>query len=274
MTTERVSYDPTYFAPLFAIEERHFWFHARSRVVASLVNSITPRFPPGYRVLEVGCGTGYMLRVLERCCHSGIIVGMDLFSDGLRYARERTNCDLVVGDVHALPFVPQRFHLVGLFDVLEHFPDDSQILVDLSEILAPEGVLMLTVQAHPSLWSYFDEASHHSRRYTLTELESKLVGTGYQIEYLTQWMMSLFPLVWLGRRVVASLDRCSVGSANRVDKLASRELRVVPVFNDLMSMLLALEERLIARRRRLPIGTSLLAIARKKRENGVKERRA
>jgi len=260
--TANRSYDPIYFAPLFAIEDRHFWFRARNRVISTLVKQITTDLASSYWVLEVGCGTGNVLRVLEQTCPGGVVVGMDLFTEGLQYARQRTSCLLVQGDMHMPPF-GRRFDLIGLFDLLEHLPDDIQVLRDLYAMLAPGGRLLLTVPAHPSLWSYFDGASHHCRRYELAELESKLIRTDYRIEYLTQYMASIFPLVWLKRRLVASTERCLANDVNRTHELASGELRIMPVLNDLLVLLLAQEARMIARRRQLPIGTSLLAIARK-----------
>ncbi len=259
--TAQRSYDPAYFERLFAIEDRHFWFHTRNRVIATVVGQITAGLAPGYRVLEVGCGTGNVLRVLEQACPRGTVVGMDLFAEGLQYAHQRTNCPLVQGDMHTPPFGTQ-FDLIGLFDLLEHLPDDMQVLRGLHAMLAFGGVLLLTVPAHPALWSYFDEASHHCRRYELAELERKLIRTGYRIEYLTQYMASIYPLVWLGRRLTALIDRRPASGAGRTHDLASRELHITPLVNDLLAWVLAQEARLIASRRRLPIGTSLLVIAR------------
>ncbi|MGI8588256.1 MAG: methyltransferase domain-containing protein [Chloroflexia bacterium] len=254
-------YDPAYFAPLFAIEDRHFWFRARNLVIAALVKQLTAGVAPGYRVLEVGCGTGNVLHMLEQICPVGAVIGMDLFAEGLHYARRRTACPLVQGDIQSPPF-GIRFPLIGLFDVLEHLPDDLQVLRNLREMLLPGGALLITVPASTSLWSYFDEAAHHCRRYSYQELRDKLLRTGYQVEYVTPYMAALFPLVWLGRRVAARMGRRSTGAGRRADSLTSNELHITPGVNGLLFALLAQEIRLIRRRRRLPIGTSLLAIAR------------
>lgn len=255
------SYDPSFFAPLFAVEDRHFWFRARNQIIATVVRQLTATMPLGYRVLEVGCGTGNVLHMLEQVCADGTVVGMDLFADGLQYARRRASCHLIQGNMCAPPFAEQ-FNLIGMFDVLEHLTDDMQALRDLKAMLVPGGALLLTVPAHQSLWSYFDEESRHCRRYAPSELRSKLIEAGYRVEYLTQYMATIFPLVWLGRRVAALISRSPVGEANGKD-VAAADLRVVPVINDVLALLLAQEARVIARRRQLPIGTSIIAVARK-----------
>jgi SAM-dependent methyltransferase len=255
-------YDPSYFARLFAIEDRHFWFRARNRVIAKVVSQITVGLPPGYRVLEVGSGSGNVLRILQQACPHGMVVGMDLFADSFQYARQRCSCSLVQGDMLKPPFA-SNFQLIGVFDVLEHLPDDMQALRDLHSMLTIRGALLLTVPIHPSLWSYFDEASCHCRRYEPDELERKLIDAGFQVEYLTPYMSTILPLVWLRRRLVALVNRGRAADPRRVHELAASELRVTPVVNELMGWLLGLEARSIARRRRLRIGTSLLAVARK-----------
>ena len=261
-TVPNSSYDRCWFAPIAKVEARHFWFRTRNKVIATVVSQITANLAPGYRVLEVGCGTGNVLRVLERACYGGTIIGLDLFSEGLVYARQRTSCHLIQGDIHVAPFAKQ-FDIIGLFDVLEHLPDDMKVLRYLSTMLARDGVLLLTVPAHKSLWSYFDERSHHYRRYELAELEGELISAGYKVEYISHYMASIFPLVWLGRRLKSLNCKRRASDANHKYDRVLAELRVVPIVNNLLALLLGQEARLIARRRRLPFGTSILAIARK-----------
>jgi len=246
----RSSYDPDWFTPLAAVEDRHFWFRSRNRVIGALAARIAAGLAPGCRVLEVGCGTGNVLRVLEQTCPAGAVVGMDLFGEGLDHARRRARCPLLRGDLHQPPF-RARFALIGMFDVLEHLADDAQALRDLGALLEPGGVLMLSVPAHPALWSYFDEASGHHRRYREEELRRKLVEAGYRVQYVTPYMAALLPLMWLGRSLCRGSGR----------EAASLELRVIPVLNELLRLLLAPEAGWIARRRRLPFGASLLAVA-------------
>ena len=148
MTNEAIrrSYDPAFFQLLFEVEDRHFWFRSRNRIIAAWVKRLTSELTPGFRVLEIGCGTGNVLRVLDQVCPSGTVVGMDLFAEGLKYAQQRTSAALVQGDMHHPPFASQ-FDIIGLFDVLEHLPDDRQVLRDLKGMLRENGTLLLTVPA-------------------------------------------------------------------------------------------------------------------------------
>ncbi len=254
------TYDPHYFAPLFAVEDRHFWFRSRNDVIAVIVRRLTGSLPARYRVLEVGCGTGKVLQVLESVTTHGMVVGTDLFIEGLRFARRRTHVPLVQGDMHSPPFA-ETFDVIGLFDVLEHLPDDRQVLRDLHRMLAQGGALLLTVPARASLWSYFDEASHHYRRYEADDLREKLHEAGYRVEYLTSFMSVLFPMIWLGRRAARLLNRRN--KAANVDDMAMGEWRIVPGVNALLYRLLGLERWWLGRQRTMPVGTSPLVVARK-----------
>lgn len=251
-------YDPSLFQQLAQVEDRHFWFQARNHLIFKMSKKLVSELPKGYRVLEVGCGTGNVLRALRQACPDGMVVGLELWFDGLRFAQERSAGPLVQGDVRHGPF-GKPFDLIGMFDVLEHVPEDLETLRALREALAPGGRLMLTVPAHQYLWSYFDEAAHHCRRYSSREIRDRLVEAGFQVEFLSQFMSSIFPLVWLFRKVRAQRQ----GSSD-VKTLALTEFRVVPVVNGLLTALLKLETLWLGRGYRLPIGTSLIAVARRK----------
>ena len=259
MSSSQDGYDPNFFEHLFKSEDKHFWFQSRNHIIASLVRQMTTTWSSGYQVLEVGCGDGNVLRVLESICTDGLVIGMDLFSQGLRRARQRVACPLVQGDMHMPPF-RSNFRIIGLYDVLEHLPDDKQVLCDLHEMLTPDGLLMLTVPAHMRLWSYFDEASHHCRRYSHSDLTEKLQNAGFHIEYISYYMLTLYPIVWLTRRISSSLKKRTQLSEY---ELALQELRISPLLNLLLNLILRWEQAAISARYTLSFGTSLVVIARK-----------
>lgn len=250
-------YDPTFFRQLAKIEDRHFWFRARNRLIFGIIRKLTSELSPGYRVLEVGCGTGNVLRVLRQACPDATVVGMELWFEGLQFANERSAGPLVQGDVRNCPF-GKPFDLIGMFDVLEHIPQENETLLALRQALAPGGRLILTVPAHQYLWSYFDEAAHHCRRYSSQEIRARLVDAGFQVEFLSQFMTCIFPLVWFFRKVRGRHD---VQDFENARTLTLREFRVIPVINGLLSAMLRVETFWLNRGHRLPIGSSLIVVA-------------
>jgi SAM-dependent methyltransferase len=250
-------YDPSHYPDLYAVEDRHFWFRGRNRMIEHLAAQAVLRLPRGYRVLEVGCGDGNVLRLLEQTCKGGTVIGMDYFAEGLELARTRCRCLLVQGDLARPPFAAE-FHLACAFDVLEHLPDDGGALRSLWRMLQPGGRVLATVPAQPSLWSDFDVASGHCRRYQQNELLRKLEDAGFTVEFLTPFMTSIYPLVRLSRALRHSRDK-----ETGVRDAVRRELRIVPVLNDVLAFLLEQEARWTRRGRTLPIGTSLAAVAQK-----------
>jgi SAM-dependent methyltransferase len=256
-------YNPQHYAQLDVAEDRHFWFRGRRRVLETLLPQITTGLQPGYRVLEVGCGNGSMLATLHTMCPAGQVIGMDLHLEGLRRARCRSDCPLVQGSLNHPPF-GGRFTLIGMFDVLEHILDEQSALRSIYDLLLPDGLFMVMVPAYMSLWSYFDVASDHCRRYSVSYLRGKLSEAGFEIEYLTQFFSILYSLMWLSRRIRGNrqppIDKGEVAK----NEVVSRELHVSSWLNELLAWLLCGEARILARRWTLPLGTSLLALARKR----------
>jgi SAM-dependent methyltransferase len=216
-------------------------------------------FQPGYLVLEVGCGTGNVLRVLRKACPEGAVIGLELWLDGLRHAQRRSAGLLVQGDVRDCPF-SKPFSLIGMFDVLEHVQEERETLASLWGNLEPGGRLLLTVPAHQCLWSYFDEAARHCRRYSGEDICRKLTEAGFHVEFVTQFMASIFPIVWFVRKMPwfpAHADSNTSRARTR------SEFRLVPIVNQILTALLSLEASWVARGHHLPFGTSLVVIARK-----------
>jgi len=253
-------YDASLFDELARVEDRHFWFRARNALIYELAEKLCSGLKPGYLVLEVGCGTGNVLNVLRKACDGALVVGMERFFDGLPHARRRYAGPLVQGDARSLPF-GKPFELVGLFDVLEHIAEERETLLSLREMLVPGGRLILTLPAHQFLWSHFDEAAHHCRRYSTAQIRQTLVETGFEVDFVSHFMACIFPLVWAIRKI-GDLRRS--GGPEEARKLTMKEFRVVPVINALLTSIMTLEARWVALGHRLPFGTSLVVVARKK----------
>jgi SAM-dependent methyltransferase len=239
------------------VEDRHFWFTARNCMIRAVLAGVKAQVPRRARVLDVGCGTGNTLRVLQEI-FGNRAVGMDLFSEALQFARRRTGLPVVQGRGEEAPFIA-RFDVIGAFDVLEHISDDARTLQRLFELTQSNGWLLLTVPAHQHLWSRFDEESCHVRRYGRSDLRERLEHAGYRVEYLTYLFASIYPAVrfarWLdGRRTPpAAANQSAVRS----------QLQVVPFVNEVLRLVLTTEAGFVRRRVQIPLGTSLLALARR-----------
>ena len=249
-------YDPHYFDTLIEVEDRHFWFVTRRRVILDVLRRALHGLQDR-RLFDIGCGSGGLLRFLAA---QGVPIAgaCDAYLESLEIVRRRIAAPLVLVDEGRLPPLGPGHDLISLFDVLEHIDDDRGTLRFLHSILAPGGALILTVPAHPFLFDEMDELARHRRRYQRAELREKLVGAGFKILVLSHFMSPLVPPLvavrWLGRRL---FGRRPSHARRRV------EFRVVPVINGLLKGLLSLERSWIRLVPSVPIpfGSSLVAVA-------------
>jgi SAM-dependent methyltransferase len=252
-------YDPRFNQDLFVAEDHHFWFRGRNRIVAAMAAKYTRQLPAGFYVLEVGCGNGSVTRVLQDTCATGNVIGADLYFEGLVNARARGVKMLVQADMSRFPF-GSGFALAGMFDVLEHIPDDCGALRSLHNALSPGGRLLLSVPAHQSLWSYFDEVALHCRRYEIEGLRSKCIDAGFEVEYATEFMSFLYPLMKAQRRWK---DFMRKRTGKNLAETVAGDLSINPVANAALDRMGRAETFLIRRGVRLPFGTSIFLVARK-----------
>jgi SAM-dependent methyltransferase len=248
------NYDPHYFKTLEQIEQRHFWFVARREIVLDALRRTVPDLERR-RVFDIGCGSGGLLEYLRA---RGIAVAgaCDAYAESLEIVRRRLDIPLVLVDEGRLPPLGGGHEVLALFDVLEHLDDDRGTLRFLHSILAPGGVVVLTVPAHPFLFDERDELAHHRRRYRRGELRRKLEEAGFGVRLLTHFMAPLVPPLLAMR----ALRRLLPASFRRNRASHDLEFRVVPVFNGLMRAVLAVERRSL-RAVPLPFGSSIIGVA-------------
>lgn len=250
-TAQAASYDPRHFARLFELEARSFWFRGRSDLIEW---TIARYFPNARDLLEVGCGTGYVLDRLRRAFPSLVLSGTELFAEGLAFARTRLGDAATLTQADATDLgIREAFDIVGAFDVIEHIEDDRRVLDNVRTALRPGGGIVLTVPQHPWLWSATDVAACHVRRYTRAELRAKLEAAGFEVLRTTSFVSLLLPAMLLARR------RQREGMAE-----VEAELDLPPWANATGYAALGVESFLIRHGVDLPAGGSLLAVARKR----------
>jgi SAM-dependent methyltransferase len=247
---EREGFDPALFEYLAELEPKSWWFRARNRLILS---TLRRHFPTARTLLEVGCGTGFVLAAIREAFPRLRVTGSERFAEGLEIARNRLP-DVELVELDATEPLGRTFDVVGAFDVLEHIPEDERALAALSESTTAGGGLMLLVPQHGWLWSAADEFAHHVRRYSRRELVGKLERAGLRVTLATSFVTTLVPVMLAGRR----LRRSSPENYDLAGELVLR-----PALNRLFERVLDGERKLIERGVSLPVGGSLLVVARR-----------
>lgn len=245
-------FEPEYFKELAELEADNFWFRSRNKLLLWALKSYSPEF---HSLLEVGCGTGYVLSGIAAAYPNAKLSGSEIFTEGLKFASERLpSASLAQMDARRIPFVDE-FDVVCAFDVLEHIEDDELVLRQMCAALKANGTLLVTVPQHPWLWSSIDEYSHHFRRYTEGELRNKVEMAGFEVVRSTSFVTLLLPAM------AASRIKSKEKPVSEID--VRSELRLPPMVNHVFSTILSCEIALIKAGINMPVGGSRLLVARK-----------
>lgn len=240
--------DRTIYDSINELEANHWWFVARRRIIASLIKRFLPRKPEA-ALMEAGCGSGGNLQMLAQF---GRLEAFEYDAAAREHAKAKSGLDVQPGALpHDIPFAPNTYDLIGLFDVLEHIQSDAEALSALAGRLKDGGCLLVTVPAYQFLWSQHDVRNHHFRRYSRATLEEAVRKAGLKLVYISYFNTFLFPLA-----AAARLVKNLVGSDAPDDKMPGR------MMNAIFTRIFSAESHLIGRIR-LPFGLSLVAVVRK-----------
>lgn len=238
---------PEVHAEMAVVQQRHWWFVARRRILQRLIESL--RLPPRALILDSGCGSGGNLAMLSRF---GQLRAMEVDATAREAASALGICPVAAGSLpQDLPFDDERYDLICLLDVLEHVADDGAALAHLARRLRPGGRLLITVPAYGWLWSAHDEAHHHHRRYTASDLRQRAEVAGLSVQRLGYFNALLLPAIAAAR--LLGRWRGSGGASDAA-------LPPAPV-NALLQAVFGLERHLVPRIL-FPAGTSVLAVLR------------
>lgn len=242
---------------MFLLEDSYWWFVGRRHILSGLLGKArAARRRP--EILEVGCGTGGNLGMLEKF---GRTVGMDL-PVALKWSARRKFGRLVASRAEALACRDNAVDLVVCLDVLEHLGDDLAAAREMFRACRQGGHLLLTVPAYRFLWSEHDEALGHRRRYSRKELGRVVVEAGFKPLRLCHAITFLFlPILAFrfGQKLLARLRPTARPAVAYVQPPGA----VSALFISLLRV-----EAWLLKRFDLPFGVSLVCLAQKPGQGG------
>ena len=230
------------------IQENHWWYEARRRIIASLIEPL--KLPANAEILEVGCGPGANLKMLKGF---GNVVGVEPDDFSIDHARKVSGCRVEKGFLPDDLRVAGPFDLIGAFDVIEHVEPDRESLKTLYNLTKTGGHALFTVPAYMFLWSQHDVVNHHKRRYVLPQFRDLLREAGFEVRFISYYNTLLFLLI-AGVRMVKKLLRMKESPDDSLPRW--------PFVNTALCSIFAFE-RYILKYTALPFGVSIVAVCRK-----------
>lgn len=201
-------------------------------------------------IWEVGSGNGAVCLGLAKNGHEALAVE-PLYS-GARFTANQ-GLPSFACTLEELSLPAGSISALGIFDVLEHIEDTHPLLSEFARVLSSDGRLLITVPAHPFLFSEYDSSIGHFRRYTTKELKESLNKAGFEVMYSKHLFAFLVPVAWLLRVLP---EKIGVKKRTAMAKAARSHFKIAQLLAPLFKFFVAIEEVL-----KLPTGLSLFVVA-------------
>jgi SAM-dependent methyltransferase len=255
MSNQTMLMYPDEYRVMFEIEDDYWWYRGLRELIRSLLAQYAPEPATDPMILDVGCGTGANLKLLQSY---GNAVGIDISEEAIGFCRARgiPESRIFLGSAIELPFPSCRFDLAVSFDVMCNLEDDVAAFGEIARVLKTGAPFIAGLPAYPWLWSAHDVAVGHKRRYDASELRKKLEAAGFQIERVTYANATLLPLI----AAVRLLGR----QTKQKEATVHSDLVPLPrLINAVLTALFVAEMRVVSRVS-VPFGVTVIAVARKK----------
>lgn len=239
---------------LAPLEEAGVWFRLRNEeILARLCEAGLPT-----SLWDVGAGNGMVASHLRA---SGIdVVAVEPLPEGARRCARR-GVPTIRGTLEALHLPDGALEGVGLFDVVEHLEEPGPLLSEVARVLRPGGLVAVSAPAMPWLWSDADRAAGHFRRYRVPDLTELLERAGFCEIHAAYWLAAAVVPLWLRRAAPYRAGRRRTHDA--VVRSGNRDLATGGPAALHLGRLVNRAERRVRRRVGVPVGTSVMATARR-----------
>ena len=246
--------NPAEFANIAAAEQHFWWYRGMNRILFRILDPIA-RDRGFERVLEAGCGTGYLTTLLTKR-YGWKMFPVDLGWEGLDYARRLQAERPVQADIAALPFVSGSFDMLLSMDVVVHFPrgEEDRPFAEFARVLAPGGMAVIRVSALDALRSRHSQFAHERQRFTRGRLVALAERHGFTVERCTYLNSLLLPVAFTKFRIWEPLTGQAPGSGVQA---------VAGWLDRLLYAPLAAESVMLGSGVNFPLGQSLLMVGRR-----------
>ncbi|MEI8138715.1 MAG: class I SAM-dependent methyltransferase [bacterium] len=242
--------NPEEYKRLRQIDEKHWFYRGKRDIVRYWIDRFVKLLPDDL-LIDAGAGTGTWAVEMAACCR---VIAIDDHDESLVLAGPRVEAaggQVMKSDLHAVDLPSGAATVVTLMDVLEHVDDDEGALREMIRLVRPGGIIVITVPALPWMWSDWDEAVHHRRRYYRSRLLRLVEQPGVRIlrcAYFNTAMLLPIALVRWYRRLRPAKDGANRGEDVIPQETLNRVLHNLLVYPACCRFFPA------------PIGVSLLAV--------------
>lgn len=247
---------------LAKIEDCHWWFAYRRKLAEDFLSQIN--MDGDIRGLDIGCGTGGNLELLEKYCHD--VIGMDFSETAISLAEKKyLKAKFIQGDANHLShlFEPESFGLITIFNVLYHewIINELDVLRQCNNILSPGGIIVVTEPAFNILKRRHDIQAMGKRRYRLGQFEGLLKAAGLKVIAGTYFnALSFLPAFFLSLMDrLYDIKKKGIIKENFVKELQMPGNKIDRILLRLMDA----ERKIISSTSKLPFGVTLMCIAQK-----------
>jgi SAM-dependent methyltransferase len=195
--------NPEEYARLDDVDQRHWFYRGKRAVVQHWIGRYL-KLRPDDLLIDGGCGTGTFLVEMSATCR---VLGLDAYPESVALARPRLEAvggRVLQTDLDRVDLPDGCASVITLLDVLEHLDDDSAALAEMLRLLRPGGLLVVTVPALRWLWSDWDVALHHRRRYSRSGLRRLIDHPEAEVlrcAYFNSLLLPPIALVRLWRKI-------------------------------------------------------------------------
>jgi SAM-dependent methyltransferase len=237
-------------------EDHYISVASREQAVSSLERWIEVPEPV---ILDIGCSSGYTLRLLRRRMPRATLLGADYVRRPLeKLGVTIPDLPLLQFNVSHCPLEHDSVDGVVLLNILEHIEDDGQAVHQIYRILRPGGVAVIEVPAGPHLYDIYDQRLMHFRRYRLGDLTGLMRRAGFEVVKASHLAFVLYPAFWVAKRRNRRLNRATAETQHAVIDGSMRLLGHSQALHSLLEI-----ERALGRFVSYPFGIRCIVICRK-----------